>query len=124
MMLTMGELTGSREIPDRIDWDMTSQTTFEAYQVESMDAWKHRGVDEVHHFYIDVWKGRARVLLMRRSLKSAEGVVELPVPHAHELVAPCLERQVGEPPDGGRYPVDEAITDWLRRELSRGRPVL
>jgi hypothetical protein len=115
-MLTMDELKGSREILDRIDWDMSPQMAFEAYQVKSIDAWKHRGLDEVYHFYIDVWKGRARVLLMRRSLKNAEDVVELPVPH--DLVSACLERQVGARPDSGQYPIDEAIGDWLRRELS------
>ena len=114
-MLTLEQLKQQREILSEIDWDLDPQAAFEAYQVKSRDSWKYRTLPVVFHFYLNVWKGKAQVFLMRRSLKSAEDVAEIPVPA--RLVTQCLRKQVGEKLVSGQYPIDEPIRNWIRTEL-------
>lgn len=116
-MLTLEELKSKPEILQRIDWELTPQEAFEAYQVKSVGSWKHRHLPEVFHFYLDLWKGEAKVFLMRRSLKSAEDVAEISVPP--EVVATCLRKHVGERKVRGQYPIDDAIRDWIRSQLGQ-----
>lgn len=114
-MLTLEELKRKPEILQHIDWELNPQEAFEAYQVKSVGSWKHRHLPEVFHFYLDLWKGEAKVFLMRRSLKSAEDVAEIPVPS--EMVASCLKQHVGKREVRGQYPIDDSIRDWIRSQL-------
>jgi hypothetical protein len=114
-MLTIEQLKGQPEILRRIDWDLDPQEAFEAYQVKSKDSWKYRDLPEVFHFSLYVWKGEARVFLVRRSLKSAEDIAEIAVPP--ELVSACLRKQAGEPVPSGHYAIDDTVRDWIRAEL-------
>lgn len=116
-MLTLEELKKNPEILQNIDWELNPQEAFEAYQVKSVDSWKHRHLPEVFHFYLNLWKGEAKIFLMRRSLKSAEDVAEIPVPP--EMVAACLKKRVGERKVSGQYPIDDAIRDWIRSQLGQ-----
>lgn len=116
-MLTLEELKEKPEILNRIDWELDPQEAFEAYQVKSVGSWKHRHLPEVFHFYLDLWKGEAKVLLMRRSLKSAEDIAEISVPP--EMVASCLKKHVGGRAVSGHYPIDDSIRDWIRSRLGQ-----
>ena len=129
-MLTLEELKRKPEILQHINWELNPQeafqfscardigiVAFEAYQVKSVGSWKHRHLPEVFHFYLDLWKGEAKVFLMRRSLKSAEDVAEIPVPS--EMVASCLKQHVGKREVRGQYPIDDSIRDWIRSQLGQ-----
>lgn len=114
-MLTLDELKQESDILSQIDWELDPQGAFEAYQVKSKESWKYRHLPVVYHFYIDVWKGEAKVFLMRRDLKTAEDVAEIPVPDS--LVNTCLNKQAGGKVPSGQYPVDDSIRDWIISEL-------
>ena len=114
-MLSFDELKKRRDTLSQIDWDLTPQKAFEMYQVKSRDGWKYRNLQEVYHFYIDVYKGKAKVFLMRRGLVHAEDVAEIPVPS--DLVSESIVKQTGENPSRGQYPIDVNIRNWIRKEL-------
>jgi hypothetical protein len=114
-MLTLEELKQKPDILEEIDWELDPQEAFEAYQVKSKESWKYRHLSDVYHFYIDLWKGNAKVFLMRRSLKSAEDIAEIPLPP--DLVNACLEKQAGTKPPSGQYPIDDEIRKWIRSAL-------
>ena len=114
-MLTLEELIQKPDLVSQIDWDLNPQEAFEMYQVKSKDSWKYRHLPEVLHFYVDVWKGTAKVFLMRRSLKTAEDIALIPVPT--DLVAACLSKLVGASGPSGQYPIDDEIREWIRSEL-------
>jgi hypothetical protein len=116
-MLTLEELRQKPDVLQQIDWELGPQEAFEAYQVKSKESWRYRHLPEVFHFYVDVWKGKAKVFLISRSLKSAEDIALIPVPT--NLVDACLKKQAGEPVPSGQYPVDEPIREWIRTELDR-----
>jgi hypothetical protein len=97
------------------DTPITPREAFESYQVRSRDSWKYRALPEVYQFYLDVWQGKAKVLLMLRSLKSAQDVAEVAVPG--HLVLSCLMRQVGDRMESGQYPLDAPVIEWLPKEL-------
>ena len=115
-MMDLEELKTKKELIEKIDWDMTPQEAFEKYQVKSIGGWKHRHLDEVYYFYIDVWKEKATVFLMKRGLKSAEDVAEIKIPE--NLLNECVAKQAGNPPSRGQYPVDAKIKQWLRKQLN------
>ena len=114
-MMNLDELRKEKDIVANIDWDMTPQEAFQKYQVKSIDGWKYRDLDDVYYFYIDVWKGEARVFLMKRGLKSAEDVAEADVPG--DLLKECVKRNAGDPPSRGQYPIDSRIKQWLMEQL-------
>ncbi len=114
-MMGLDDLKEDRGIIEKIDWNMTPQKAFEKYQVKSIDGWKYRDLDEVYYFYIDVWKGEAKVFLMKRGLKSAEDVAEVQVPK--DLLHECATKNAGDPPSRGQYPIDDSIRQWLMEQL-------
>ena len=116
-MLTLEELKEKPEILRHIDWELDPQEAFETYQVKSAGSWKHRHLPEVFHFYLDLWKGEAKVFLMRRGLKSAEDIAEIPVPP--EMVASCLNQHLGGREVSGQYPIDDSIRNWIRSQLGQ-----
>jgi len=113
--MTFAELKKNREITGQIDWDLTPQQAFEAYQIKSINSWKYRNLPPVYYFAVSAWEGRARVVLIRRSLKDSQEIAEIPVPA--DLVAACLGQGQGEPAPSGHHPIDQAIRDWLAAEL-------
>ena len=113
--MNLEELKRRTEIIDNIDWDLTPQAAFQKYQVKSVNNWTFRDLDEVYHFYVDVWQGKAKVFLMKRGLKTAEDVAEIEVPE--DLLHDCVVKNAGDPPVRGQYPIDSAIKNWLKEQL-------
>lgn len=115
-MLSWEELKKDRDLVSRIDWEITPQEAFEAYQLKSPGNWRHRNLPQVYYFYLSTWKGQAKVLLVKRHYTESEELCQAPVPT--ELVDPLAAREDGEHIPRGQMPLDEAIKDWLRKELS------
>ncbi len=105
-------LRNNKELLAQIDWDLTPQEAFQKYQIKSIDAWKHGSPPDVYYFYISVWRGENRVVLVKRTLKDSEIVQEIPVP-AH-LVDACLAKEGGDTVRSGQYAVDDDIRAWLQ----------
>ena len=114
-MIDPEQLRGTKDIPKSLDWDMTPQQAFEAYQIKTAEGMKHRNLQDVHYFLISVWKGVPEVLLVKRTMKDSDEIARLPVPE--DLVAACLADQAGDPPAPGQYAVDEPIKEWLKQYL-------
>jgi hypothetical protein len=117
-MLTMVEwekVKKDRDLISQIDWDMTPRQAFEAYQLKSKDNWRHRSLGEVVYFYLSTWQGNNRVLLVRRGLVQSEELAQAPAPS--DMVAACAASQEGEQYPRGQIPLDEALKNWLRKEL-------
>ena len=114
-MLTMDELRSRKDIHKLIDWDLTPQEAFEAYQIKSINSWKYRSLPDVAYFYVSVYQGRSKVVLVKRRLKDSEELAEIPVPSG--LVDSCLTAQGGDIPPHGQYAVDGPIREWIKSEL-------
>ncbi len=114
-MLTWDELRGRRDIIAAIDWQMTPQEAFESYQLKGREGWRARSLPQVYFFYLSVWRGQAKVLLVRRAIKDSEEIAEAPVPA--DLRAALAARAEGEQMPRGQIALDQAIRDWLRAEL-------
>ncbi len=114
-MLNWEEIKQNKGIINSIDWDITPQEAFEAYQIKSINAWKQRNLEDVCYFVLSVWRGEAKVNLVRRTYRDSEDLAEAPVPE--ELVREAVARQGGGAPRVAHYEVDEEIKQWLRREL-------
>ena len=115
-MLSLEELRQERDVIRRIDWDLTPQAAFEAYQIKTAEGMKYRSLPETFYFTISHWPGRTtEVLLVKRSLKDSEEICRLPVPE--DLVLACLSDAGGAKAPGGQYAVDQAIKDWLAQAL-------
>ena len=114
-MLSLEELKKDRDLVAAIDWEMTPRQAFEAYQLKSVDNWKHRSLGTVHYFYLSTWKGRPRLFLVRRSLKQSQEIAEIQAPE--HLVAACAAAQEGQDMPRGQLPLDDSLRDWLRGQL-------
>lgn len=115
--LSWEELKARPDILGRIDWEITPAQAFEAYQIKSSEAHRHRGLGEVYYFYLSVWRGERRVLLVRRTFTASEEVAEAPAP------AGLMERAAGEGEGRdmprGQLPLSPELKDWLRDELGQ-----
>ena len=114
-MLTLSDLKARRDLVAKIDWDMTPQQAYEAYQIKSIGAWKNRSLPDVYYFLVAVWNQEAKVQLVKRTLKDSEEIAEVEPPA--RLLADCVSAQAGDPPAYGQYPLDEGLKNWLRAEL-------
>ena len=114
-MLTIEELRERRDIIEAVDWDLTPQEAFQAYQIKSIDAWKYRSLPDVYYFYISVWQNEASVVLVKRTIKDSEEIAVLPLPQ--DMVTATLPHQPGKPIPHGQYPIDQHIKAWLREAL-------
>lgn len=114
-MISWDDLKKRRDIVWAIEWDLTPQAVFEAYQIKSPGAGRHRDLEDVFLPIIYVHQDRARVLVVKRTYKDTEEIAEAPVPA--DLLARCLDAQAGRPPAGGQYPLDEAVKAWMKSEL-------
>ena len=115
-MLTFDELKERRDIIEAIDWNLTPQEAFQAYQIKSIDAWKHRAPADVYYVYISVWQNEASVVLVKRTVKDSEEIAILPVPQ--DLVTASLPHQPGKPIPHGQYPLDQGIRNWLNKAFN------
>ena len=113
-MLTFKELK-EKKILYEIDWDLTPQEAFEAYQIKSKDGWKHRSLPEVFYFYISVWQGLTELLLVKRKMRDSEVIAKIDAPAP--LIRACLEKQGGLRPPTGQYAIDGAVKNWLKDKL-------
>ncbi|MBF0528066.1 MAG: hypothetical protein HQK55_02100 [Deltaproteobacteria bacterium] len=114
-MLTLEDLKTRPDIVSSIDWEMTPQQAFEAYQLKSINAWKYRSLPEVSLFVIYVFKGQARLVLVSRTLKDTREIAEIQVPE--QLLRSCVTSQGGDNPARGQYPINESLRAWLKQEL-------
>ncbi|MEW5723792.1 MAG: DVU0772 family protein, partial [Thermodesulfobacteriota bacterium] len=79
-MLSLEELKKDRETVSRIDWDLTPQEAYQAYQIKSIDAWKHRNLPDAYYFVIYVWKNQGRLVLVRKTYKDSEEIAGIDAP--------------------------------------------
>lgn len=114
-MRDWADIKQDKRIISLIDWDITPQEAFEAYQIKSINGWKQRALADVYYFVVSVWRGDAKLFLVRRTYRDSEEEAEIPVPR--DLLAACLNEQGGGAPRVAHYPVSEAIKQWLKGEL-------
>lgn len=114
-MLSPEELKKRKDILGRVDWEMTPQEAFEAYQVASINSWKHRDLQDAYYFEIYVHKDKPKVLLIKRTLKDSEELAELPAPL--DLMKASLPVKSGGGIPQGHYPLDRDLKDWIEKEL-------
>ena len=116
-MIDFKELIADREIINQIDWDITPQEAFEAYQIKSPGNIRYRSLPDVLYFSIAVFQGQAEVFLIKRSLKHSEQICLIPVPE--DLTAACVARQGGDQAPQGQYAIDDPIRQWLHEKFER-----
>ncbi|KIX11837.1 DVU0772 family protein [Dethiosulfatarculus sandiegensis] len=118
-MLDLEGLKNNKDLVASIDWDMTPRKAFEEYQLKSVDNWKYHSDSPVCYFYVSTWRGEAKLLLIRRSLKQSEELAEVSPPE--DLMRDCISSQEGEDMPRGQLPLTPALKNWLYQELgSRG----
>jgi hypothetical protein len=110
-MMTFDDLIRDKQLQARIDWDLTPQAAYQMYQIKSINVWKYGFPADAHYVLIYVYQGSAKVMLVRRSVKETEELVQIPVPDA--LAAACLYAQGGDRAPVGQYAVDEPIRQWI-----------
>jgi len=111
----MAGLKKRRDLVGRIDWEITPQEAFQTYQIKSPGAWKQRNLPDAVYFHIMVDQGRARLVLVQRTMKDSQEVAEIEAPA--ELMVAGLPSREGKPPPHGHYPLSEPLKAWLRAEL-------
>jgi hypothetical protein len=114
-MLTWQELKASPELSGRIDWEMTPAQAFEAFQIKSSEAHRHRGLGEVYYFYLSTWRGERRVVLVKRTYTHSDQVAEAPAPP--EMMERAAAAGAGEDMPRGQLPLSPELKTWLRAEL-------
>lgn len=114
-MMDLEELKRNKTIKNGIDWELTPQEAFEAYQIKTAEGWRYRSLPDTYYFLISVYKGDARVLLVKRTYKDSEDIAEIGVPS--DLLKARLEKEGGDKAPVGHYPVGDEIMSWIRKEL-------
>jgi hypothetical protein len=114
-MLDLAGLKNHPEIIAAIDWEMTPRRAFEAYQIKSPGNWRHRGLAEVYYFYLSLWRGESKLLLVKKGYVETEEIAEIAPPA--DLAARCAEACRGEEMPRGQCALDEPLKKWLRAEL-------
>ena len=114
-LLSWDELKQRREITGRIDWDITPAAAFEAFQIKSSQAHRHRGLGEVYYFYLSTWRGERRVVLVRRTYVDSQEIAVAPAPA--DLVERAAAAGQGEDMPRGQLPLTPELRQWLRRQL-------
>ncbi len=117
-MLTWDELKREKQILDLIDWDITPAQAFESYQIKSTGSWRNRGLEDVYYFYLSVWQGRGRVVLVRRTFVHSEEIAEAPAPNG--LVDAAMAEMDGRDYPRGQLPLNDELRQWLIAELCGG----
>ena len=99
----------------RIDWEITPQQAYEAYQIKSIDSWKYRDLPDAYFFVIYVWKNQGRLHLIKKTYKDTEEIAEIEPPE--ELLRASMTEQGGDPTPQGQYAVTGELRTWLRNQL-------
>lgn len=115
-MLAWDELKRDKGLVGLIDWDMTPAEAFEAYQIKSTGSWRKRDMDEVFYFYLSVWQGQGRVLLVKRTYVQSEEIVQAPVPQ--QLIDSAMAAMDGQDYPRGQPPLSAGLKKWLLMELN------
>jgi hypothetical protein len=115
-MLNLEGLKRDKQLLAEIDWDMTPRKAFEEYQLKSVDNWKYHSNSPAYYFYVSTWRGEAKLLLIKRSLKHSEDLAEIDAPE--DLMLDCINSQQGEDMPRGQLPLTLALKNWLQKELS------
>ena len=112
----MFDLRGLKDHPEilsQVDWEITPRQAFEAYQIKSRDSWKYRGLAEVYYFYLSLWKGESKIILMKRGYVESQEIARLDPPA--DLAAKCAADCEQMP--RGQCALDEPLKKWLKAEL-------
>ncbi|MCB2226988.1 MAG: hypothetical protein KQH53_09960 [Desulfarculaceae bacterium] len=113
--LSWDELKARPDILGKIDWEITPAQAFEAFQIKSAEAHRHRGLGQAYYFYLSVWRGERRVLLIKRTYTHSEDIAEAPAPA--ELMERAASEGQGQDMPRGQLPLSPELKDWLRGEL-------
>jgi hypothetical protein len=114
-MFSLAQLKTQPELIARIDWQITPQEAFEAYQLKSPGNSDYRDLQEVYYFYFSSWRGEGKLVLVRRTYKESETLAELDPPA--ELAQAALKAGQGADMPRGQLPLDDALLAWLKNEL-------
>lgn len=115
-MLDLKELKQRQDLVRTIDWEITPREAFEAYQLKSAGAHRHRNLRPVLYFYLSTWQEENRLLLVQRDYLDSETLAEVQAPP--ELIAQCLAELGGQEMPRGQLPLNDALKDWLRDQLA------
>lgn len=115
-MMNLEELKARRDIVNNIDWDMTPQAAFEAYQIKSINAGRYRSLPDIYFFYLNLLDGADQVVLVERTLKDSREVASIEPPAA--LVKACVESDDSASLIGaGQCPLSPELKAWLQEQL-------
>lgn len=114
-MISFEDLKRDKALQAQIDWDLTPQQAFQAYQIKSIDSIRYRSLPDAYYFCLYVYQGQTQLALVKRTLKDTEEICIIPAPA--DLIAATLENQGGAKAPTGQYAMGPALTEWIRREL-------
>ena len=116
--MTWDQLKARPDLVRRIDWEITPAQAFEAFQIKSTQAHRHRGLGEVYYFYLSTWRGERRVVLVERTYTASQEMAEAPAPAA--LMERAARQGEGQDMPRGQLPLSPELKDWLQKELGLG----
>lgn len=111
------DIKNSRELINRIDWDMTPEEAVRLY-LEWGNNWAGGNYvirskeDVTYYFVINTWKEEPVVYLVRRNSEEAEELAGFPLP---ENVKKAFLRQTGN--TKGVFSIEGPVRTWLEDEL-------
>lgn len=119
-MWDLEELLKHREIIDQLDLEMTPEKAVETY-LEWGTGWARKGDfvsypgQESYYFVVYDWEEPLSVTLIRRNMKAMDEIAKLDVPG--ELIRKAID-EGGRKPGVGVHAINDAIRDWLRKNLN------
>ena len=116
--LSWAQLKARPDMVGKIDWEITPAQAFEAFQIKSAKAHRHRGLGQVYYFYLSVWRGERRVLLVERTYTDSRDIAEAPAPAG--LMEQAAQAGAGQDMPRGQLALSPELKDWLRGELGIG----
>lgn len=121
-MKGLDDIKKDREIQSKIDWDMKPrpkvQRTVNETEEQMGDVSKSLQAREGVYFYIEVIHGQAVVFLYQNypdgSGKYLAEITDVP----QEMLSEAVNEAGGSVNQHGKYPLNDAVREWLRKELS------
>lgn len=121
-MKGLDDIKKDREIQSKIDWDMKPrpkvQRTANETEEQMGDVSKSLQAREGVYFYIEVIHGQAVVFLYQNypdgSGKHLAEITDVP----QEMLSEAVNEAGGSVNQHGKYPLNNAVKEWLKNELS------
>ena len=114
----LDDLRKSRELIDRIDWNMTPEEAVRLY-LEWGNNWS-RGYqmvrtkdDETYYFVLNTWEDAPVIYFVKRNYEGAVELARLEIPNDRDGSFEDLER-LGK----GVYAVEGELREWLMDQLN------